>query len=68
MPVDHWLIDYATHEIAGAKVKVVPAAGITNGAISLVVEIDEERIGFVGETIHSPGKIARNSAAVIQLQ
>jgi glyoxylase-like metal-dependent hydrolase (beta-lactamase superfamily II) len=59
VPVDHWLMDYATHEIAGAKVKVVPAAGVTNGAVSLVVEIGEERIGFVGETIHSPGKIAR---------
>ncbi len=59
VPVDHWLMDYATHEIAGATVKVVPAAGVTNGAVSLVVEIGEERIGFVGETIQSPGKNAR---------
>ena len=59
VPVDGWMMDYETRDIAGLSWEVVPTPGMTNGASSYVVTIDGRRIGFVGEVICGTGKTTR---------
>lgn len=59
VPVDEWMMDYETRMVAGVEVLVHPSPGVTTGAVSYVATIGERRLAFVGELIHSPGKVAR---------
>lgn len=57
--VDRWLMDYATPSIGGIAFEVVPTPGHTNGAVSLVFDLEGTRYAATGEMIHSAGKVAR---------
>ncbi len=59
VPVDGWMMDYETRDIAGLSWEVVPTPGMTNGASSYVVTVGERRVGFVGEVICGTGKTTR---------
>ena len=59
VPVDGWMMDYETREIAGLSWEVVPTPGMTNGASSYVAAIGGRRVGFVGEVICGTGKTTR---------
>jgi glyoxylase-like metal-dependent hydrolase (beta-lactamase superfamily II) len=59
IPVDQWLKDWETVSIGGLSFRVIPTPGVTLGAVSLECELEEKKVVFCGEVIHSPGKIAR---------
>ena len=59
IPITGWLRDWERISIAGLCFHVIPTPGVTIGAVSLVCELNGEKVAFCGETIHSPGKIAR---------
>ncbi len=60
IPVSGWLHDWDEVSLGGRRFRVVPAPGVTLGAISLVTTAEDgRRIAFCGELIHSPGRIPR---------
>jgi glyoxylase-like metal-dependent hydrolase (beta-lactamase superfamily II) len=61
IPVSHWLMDWETVRIAGMDFTVLPTAGMTIGAVTLLCKVggDKDTAAFCGEVIHSPGKVAR---------
>ncbi|MHC4294505.1 MAG: MBL fold metallo-hydrolase, partial [Planctomycetota bacterium] len=59
IPVTGWLQDWDKPKFAGLEFQVVPTVGVTMGAITLMCEVDQKRIAFCGELIHSYGKMAR---------
>ncbi|MCJ8329058.1 MAG: MBL fold metallo-hydrolase [Lentisphaeria bacterium] len=59
LDIDEWMMDYGSHRIAGLDIYVQPTSGVSTAASSYLTTIDGQRIAFVGELIHSPGKIAR---------
>ncbi len=59
LPITNWMMDYETRDIAGLSWEVVPTPGMTNGASSYIVTLDDRRIGFVGEVICGAGKTTR---------
>ena len=59
IPVSHWLMDWETVRIAGMDFTVLPTAGMTIGAVTLLCDLGPGRAAFCGEVIHSPGKVAR---------
>jgi glyoxylase-like metal-dependent hydrolase (beta-lactamase superfamily II) len=59
VPVDAWMMDYETRTLAGLDITVHPSQGVTNGAVTYIVTVEGRNLAFVGELIHSPGKVAR---------
>ena len=60
VPVADWLLDYdTTTPPGGIAFTVIPTPGVTIGAISLICNVDGQKICFCGEAIHSPGRLAR---------
>ena len=59
IPVSGWMMDYEKRSIAGLEWEVVPTPGVTNGAVSYVVELNGQRLAFVGEVICGHGKTGR---------
>ena len=67
VPIDGWMMDYETRDIAGLSWEVVPSPGMTNGASSYIATIGDRRIGFVGEVICGSGKTTRLAPPAVQL-
>jgi glyoxylase-like metal-dependent hydrolase (beta-lactamase superfamily II) len=60
--VDRWLMDYERVALAGLSVEVIPAPGVSMGAVAYAVELPGGRkIAFVGELMCGPGRLARLS-------
>lgn len=61
IPVAGVLADHQTVQLAGLEVEVVPLPGATLTQIGLELTLpqDGRRVVFCGETIHSPGRVAR---------
>ena len=57
VPVAGVLEDFGFYESGGLRLEVVPTAGHTIGSISLVGRIDGTVVAFVGDLLHSPGKV-----------
>jgi glyoxylase-like metal-dependent hydrolase (beta-lactamase superfamily II) len=57
VPVNGVLKDFQTWVWKGLEFFVLPTPGHTVGSISLICEIDEKKIAFVGDLLHSPGKV-----------
>lgn len=58
-PIEGVLRDYERVELAGLSFEVLPLPGATITQIGLCLALEGKRLAFCGETIHSPGKIAR---------
>src|SRR5688500_2261733 len=56
------LQDYETRLFGAHSVMVIPTPGHTTGSISLLVDIDGQRILFSGDLIYAPGKVVSLSA------
>lgn len=61
VPVAGVLADHDTLRLAGLEVEVVPLPGatLTQVGLGLTLSQDGRRVVFCGETIHSPGRVAR---------
>lgn len=59
VPVAGTLLDYGTW---GDRFEVVPTPGHTTGSISLLAEIDGQRVAFTGDLIAGPGQVWSLSA------
>ena len=57
VPVARMLQDYSTFPWKGAEFFVLPAPGHTLGSIALIARIDDRKVAFTGDLMHSPGKI-----------
>lgn len=55
--VDVVLQDYETFCWRDYKLRVIPAKGHTYGMVSLIIEVDGERIAFVGDLMTRGGKL-----------
>jgi glyoxylase-like metal-dependent hydrolase (beta-lactamase superfamily II) len=62
VPVAGTLQDYETRTFAAHSVTVIPTPGHTTGSVSLLVEMDEQRILFSGDLIYAPGKVVSLAA------
>ena len=62
LPVTGTLHDYETRLLGTHSITIVPTPGHTTGSISLLVEIDRQRILFSGDLIYAPGKVVSLSA------
>ena len=53
--------DYATLDIDGLSVSVIPLPGVTPNHTGYAITLPEtgQRVAFAGEAIHSPGRMAR---------
>ncbi len=56
-PVGGLLEDYASYKIGGYTFEVVPTPGHTTGSITLVTEVDGQKVAFSGDLIYAPGKL-----------
>ncbi|TMK55349.1 MAG: MBL fold metallo-hydrolase [Actinobacteria bacterium] len=59
IPVAGVLRDFETIRLAGLDVEVVPLPGATLTQVGLALSLDGRGVVFCGETIHSPGRVAR---------
>ena len=59
IPVAGVLRDYERQSLGGVTVEIVPLPGVTVGQIGLAVRRGGRLIVACGETIHSPGRVAR---------
>ncbi len=61
IPVTGVLRDFETIPLAGLDVEVIPLPGatLTQVGLALVLSQDGRSVVFCGETIHSPGRVAR---------
>jgi glyoxylase-like metal-dependent hydrolase (beta-lactamase superfamily II) len=57
VPVYGTLQDYATLRFGALTLKVIPTPGHTPGSLSLLVELDGQRVIFSGDLIAAPGKV-----------
>jgi len=57
VPIAGTLNDYSTPRFGATTFKVVPTPGHTPGSISLLCEIDNQRVGFCGDLIAGEGKV-----------
>jgi glyoxylase-like metal-dependent hydrolase (beta-lactamase superfamily II) len=57
VPVAGVLEDWARFEWEGISLQILPTPGHTVGSISLLAKIDGVAIAFVGDLLHSPGKV-----------
>jgi glyoxylase-like metal-dependent hydrolase (beta-lactamase superfamily II) len=62
VPIAGALRDYATYSFGAHAFTVIPTPGHTLGSISLLAEIDGQRIDFTGDLIAAPGKVWSLSA------
>lgn len=60
VPIAGVLRDYDTVRLAGLEFKIIPLPGATITQIGLGLRLaNDQRVVFCGETIHSPGRLAR---------
>lgn len=60
--VDRWMMDYEQTVLAGLPIEVIPAPGVSMGAVAYGVELSNGRkVAFIGELMSSPGRLARLS-------
>jgi len=60
IPIAGVLRDHETLRLAGLELEVVPLPGATVTQVGVSVELsDRSRVVFCGETIHTPGRVAR---------
>jgi glyoxylase-like metal-dependent hydrolase (beta-lactamase superfamily II) len=57
VPIDGTLTDYALFQAGDIAMRVVPTPGHTVGSISLLVEIDGQRMAFTGDLLAAAGKV-----------
>jgi glyoxylase-like metal-dependent hydrolase (beta-lactamase superfamily II) len=57
VPVSGSLDDYSSFVRDGINVQVIPTPGHTVGSITLLAEIDAQRLAFCGDLIAGPGKL-----------
>src|SRR5215207_5322492 len=62
VPVAGTLQDYETRLFGKYSITVIPTPGHTTGSISLLVELNGQRILFGGDLIYAPGKVISLSA------
>lgn len=55
--IDRWVKDGDTCELGPLSFQVVATPGYTRGAVSYVIDIDGERVAFVGDLIYGDGQI-----------
>ncbi len=59
IPAATRLVDFETFRWRGYEFEILPTPGHTKGSISLVTQIDGERVAFCGDLISAPGKVHR---------
>ena len=57
VPVTGTLRDYELRRFGAQTIEVVPTPGHTTGSISLLAEVDGQRLAFSGDLIAAPGKV-----------
>jgi len=57
VPVSGVLADYSVFQWKGFELEVLPTPGHTAGSITLLGVVDGARVAFLGDLIHSPGKV-----------
>ncbi|HEX8683640.1 MAG TPA: MBL fold metallo-hydrolase [Ardenticatenaceae bacterium] len=57
VPIAGTLTDYSTFPFGPYSFTVVPTPGHTIGAVSLLGEVDGQRVAFTGDLIAAPGKV-----------
>ena len=57
VPLFGLLEDYAVYHLAGFRIEVAPTPGHTTGSLSLMVEVDGQKVAFTGDLIYAPGKL-----------
>jgi glyoxylase-like metal-dependent hydrolase (beta-lactamase superfamily II) len=57
IPVNGTLQDYDTPEFGNYSFMVVPTPGHTTGSITLMADVDGQRVAFSGDLIAAPGKV-----------
>ena len=57
IPVAAALQDYGTFKWGNRDIFILPTPGHTLGSVTLLTEVDDRRIAFTGDLMHSPGKI-----------
>ncbi|MBC7810262.1 MAG: MBL fold metallo-hydrolase [Burkholderiales bacterium] len=56
------LLDYETRDFGGVTLTVIATPGHTTGSITLLAEVDSQRLAFTGDLISAPGKVWMMSA------
>lgn len=57
IPIAGTLKDYETYTFANQEFTILPTPGHTIGSISIIIELNEERMAFTGDLIYAPGKV-----------
>jgi len=57
VPVEARIPDYENFRWGGRAFYVLPAPGHTLGSIVLLADVDGRRVAFIGDLMHSPGKV-----------
>jgi glyoxylase-like metal-dependent hydrolase (beta-lactamase superfamily II) len=57
IPIAGTLRDYQVDRFGAVNIQVLPAPGHTPGSISLLAEIDGQRVAFSGDLIAAPGQV-----------
>ncbi len=57
VPITGTLLDYETYTFGAHTFTIVPTPGHTLGSITLIAEIDGQRVAFTGDLINAPGKV-----------
>ena len=57
VPVAARIPDYETFRWGGRPFYVLPTPGHTLGSITLLTEVDGRKVAFLGDLMHSPGKV-----------
>jgi len=57
VPVAGSLEDFATWSWGTYKVMMLPTPGHSLGSLTLLVEVDGQRVAFTGDLLYSPGKV-----------
>ena len=58
VPIADVLADYEVFRWKDVELRILPTPGHSVGSISMVATIDGGTVAFVGDLIHSPGKVA----------
>jgi glyoxylase-like metal-dependent hydrolase (beta-lactamase superfamily II) len=58
VPVAGVLEDYGAFPFRAYELKVLPTPGHTSGSVTLLAQLDGVLVAFVGDLLHSPGKVA----------
>ena len=57
VPVGGYLEDYAKDTFGECHFEVIPTPGHTPGSISLMTDMDGQKLAFTGDLIYAPGKV-----------